>query len=110
MSPTRPVLGVLDDRSGDPDFCLTKSGWDEFARLNAPLARPRAWTEPLRDSKLERSSVPCGTSLSSEAMGVKPAPYVKSFFLFFFHDLDYLSLVLATVQIAIACMGMVYSD
>ena len=74
MSPTRPVLGVLDDRSGDPDFCLANSGWDEFARLNALLARPRTWTETLRVSKLERSSVPCDTSLSSEAMGVKPAP------------------------------------
>ena len=73
MSPTRPVLGVLDDRSGDPDFCLANSGCDEFALLNALLARPRAWTEPLRDKRLERSSTSFGTSLSSDIIGVKPA-------------------------------------
>ena len=73
MSPTRPVLGVLDDRSGDPDFCLATSGCKECDLLNALLARPRAWTEPLRDNRLECSSVPFGTSLSSDVMGVKPA-------------------------------------
>ena len=56
MSLTSPVLGVLDDRMGDPDFCRTKSGCDEFALLNAPLAQPLACIEPLRDSRLERSS------------------------------------------------------
>ena len=73
MSPTRPVLGVLVDRSGEPDFCLANSGCDEFALLNALLARPRACIEPLRDRRLERSSAPFGTSLSSDVIGVKPA-------------------------------------
>ncbi len=72
ISPASPVLAVLEDRMGDPDFRLANSGCNELVLLNAPLERPRAWIEVLRDNKLECSSVPC-VSMSSEAPGVIPA-------------------------------------
>ena len=73
----RAALPALDERIGEPDFCLANSDWVECALLKAPLARPLDCIEALRVSNDESSLSDlksCCTSVSSELPGVKPAP------------------------------------